>query len=269
MSSDAGFETPKLNPRELIGLNFRNAAGLIKRSGGHVGQYFYRSSGKPRFTVIDVSTRPLADGTREYQLLLSGKNPVDYLPSLYQENPFLSNFLWIFQHMQYEQIQIMDSLHTYFIPEEAPVPFLYWMAGWFGMDPGKTGYSDDTIRALLQKGLSLFQWRGTSRGLSMYLKIITGLEPEIFENTFPQRDFVVLGERSVNDVIRNHTDSSVPYFTVHFPIGIQEFNQAEKSRIATIVEQEKPVHSMYYITFEKTERKKQKGILIGDDQIMF
>lgn len=269
MSYVAGCESPSLSPSDLVGLDLEKALCLIRDSGGRLNKYYYRSSGEARFTVLDVRVRKDREGMDEYTLFLAGKNPVDYLPAIYQENPFLEEFLWIFQHMQYEQIRTLDSLHSFFIPEEAPAPFLNWMASWFGMDAEKCGFDEKTIRALLQKGLSLFQWRGTAKGLAVYLEITTGMKPQILENTFPQSDFVLLGEKKVNEIIRNHMDRRVPFFTVHFPVDIDSFNQAEKSRIATIVEQEKPAHSMYYISFDRPEIKRQKGILISDEQILF
>ncbi|MDC7220324.1 MAG: phage tail protein [Spirochaetales bacterium] len=261
MSLEDGFDY-------LLGQDLNGALKMIEAAGLNCGGYYYRSSGEKRFTVLDVKSRLNNEGKQELILFVAGKNPVDHLPSIYQENRFLEKFLWIFQHLQYEQVRTLDSLHTYFTPREAPVEFLHWLASWFGMDLEKNFYDEETVRALLQKGLSLFQWRGTVRGLTTYLTITTDVEPEIHENTFPHGDFVILGDKSLNEAIRNHAQNRVPFFTVHFPVPMSRFTQADKSRIASIVEQEKPAHSMYYITFEKEVIKRSKGILIQDDQML-
>jgi phage tail-like protein len=253
-----------LDINDLIGLDFRKAERLLQENGKTVFSYHYRNSEQRRFTVLDV-VEGKEPGT--FTLTLAGRNPIAHLPSIYQENPFLEQFLWIFQHMQYEQIKILDILHEYHTPQLAPKDFLYWMAGWFGMN-SRNDYDEQTVRSLLQKGLSLFNWRGTAKGLRMYLRITMGIEPEILENSFPQNDFVILGGKSVNEVIRNRMEGNIPFFIVHFPVSIDRFNKAEKSRIAAIVEQEKPAHAMFYISFEQPELKKQRGILIGDDQLL-
>jgi phage tail-like protein len=257
---DAGY-------KNLIGLDFSKALRILEDSEDSVVAHFYQESSQPRFTVLDVKTVQNKEGKNDLTFYLAGKNPIEYLPSIYQDNSFLKNFLWIFQHIQYEQIQTLDSLHNYFIPNEAPKEFLNWMADWFGMDLNKNFYDEKTVRELLQKGLSLFQWRGTVKGLKEYLRIIMGVTPEIIENSFPQTDFVILGDKQVTNVIRNHSESQIPFFTVHFPVDISFFNQVDKGRIASIVEQEKPAHTMYYITFEKKKIKKRNGILISDDKI--
>jgi phage tail-like protein len=250
----------------LIGQNLSKALFMIEESSLVCGGYYYRTSSEKRFTVLEVKSRTRGEGAIELILFVAGKNPIDYLPSLYQENPSLENFLWIFQHLQYEQVQILDNLHSFFIPSEAPLPFLHWIASWFGMDLEKNFYDESTIRALLQKGLSLFQWRGTARGLSTYLEITTGLKPEILENTFPQGNFLILGDTNLNEAIRNYSESRVPFFTVHFPVPSKSLSRADKSRIASIVEQEKPAHTMYYITFEEEIKKRNNGIYIHDNQ---
>jgi len=250
----------------LIGLSLNRAIKLIEEAGLRWGGHFYRHSEERRFTVLEVKPGKDRMGQALLTLIVAGRNPVEHLPSLYRENPFLENFLWIFQHIQYEQIRTLDSLHEYFTPREAPVEFLHWMASWFGMDLEKNFYDEETVRALLQKGLSLFQWRGTVKGLTAYLEISAGVKPVIRENTFPQGDFVIMGEKNLSKVIRSHGERQVPFFTVHFPVPADRFSQADKGRIASIVEQEKPAHTMYYITFEKREKKQSRGILIQEDQ---
>lgn len=263
MSSEDGSEY-SVNTDDLVGLDLYKADRLIRERGGRVAAYYYRESEKRRFTVLEILP---GREPQSYILTLAGKNPMAYLPSIYQENPFLEQFLWIFQHLQYEQIQILDVLHEYHTPQLAPKEFLYWMADWFGMS-NRNDYDEQTVRALLQKGLDLFKWRGTAKGLRMYLRITMQIEPEILENSFPQNDFVILGEKSVNEVIRNRSEGNIPFFIVHFPVPADRFNRTEKNRIATIVEQEKPAHAMFYISFERPELQKQKGILIGEDQLL-
>ena len=250
----------------LVGQELTRALEMLKTAGLACAGYYYRTSECRRFTVLEVKPGVNMKGEPELTLIVAGRNPVEHLPSLYRENPFLENFLWIIQHIRYEQIRTLDSLHSYFTPREAPPEFLHWIADWFGMDWEKNSYDEDTVRSLLQKGLSLFQWRGTARGLTTYLEITTGLKPEIHENTFPHGDFVILGGKTLGEAIRNHSESRVPFFTVHFPVPVNRFSPAEKSRIASIVEQEKPAHSMYYITFAREEKNRSRGILIQDGQ---
>lgn len=267
MLSEDGSKEYIINPQELIGLDVNKAQKMILSSGAEIKDCFYRESHQKRFTLVDVKVESRDEERDKYTLFLAGKNPIAHLPSLYQENAFLEKFLWIFQHIQYNQIRTLDNLHTFFTPEEAPLDFLYWMADWFGMN-NKGDLDEKTIRTLLQKGLTLFKWRGTVKGLSMYLELTMKVKPQILENTFPLTDFYILGEKSVNRVIRNHVSNGIPFFTVHFSVEIDWFNRVEKSRISTIVEQEKPAHALYYITFNNSTKTKQKGILINDNQLL-
>ena len=49
-------------------------------------------------------------------------------------------------------------------------------------------------RALIKRAVDLYRIRGTRRGLALFLKLFTGHEPDIEENTWPFKGFRVEGE---------------------------------------------------------------------------
>jgi len=242
---------------DFLGLDLFRVRRLLESCGASVGSYHYESSDKRRFTVLRAEE--ITPGV--YSLVLAGKNLADYLPSVYQENRQLEQYLWIIQHLQYEQTAILDNLHEFFMPGLAPPEFLHWMADWFGMSRGFE-FEEPVLRSILQKGIELYKWRGTARGLKMFLALTVGTEPEIKEN-------IGWHDSHDQDVIRSRQNSSTPVICVHFPVPADHFTSAEKARIATICEQEKPANVEFFITFEKAHSQREKGIRISDQEALF
>lgn len=109
---------------------------------------------------------------------------MDFLPAMFQEHPFLGKFLIPFEHKLDELGQILDQISRYFDPYLTDSEFLTWLASWVALvlDPE---WKEDKRRELIAKALDLYRRRGTVGGLKQYLKIYTGMEPEIREWHWP------------------------------------------------------------------------------------
>ncbi len=109
---------------------------------------------------------------------------LDYLPALFQENDFLGTFLLPFERHMDGLGSILSGLGRYFDPYRTDPDFLPWLASWVALvlDPD---WDESKRRELIAKAVDLYRYRGTVKGLKEYLKIYTGLEPDIREWSWP------------------------------------------------------------------------------------
>jgi phage tail-like protein len=109
---------------------------------------------------------------------------LNYLPAHFQENPFLGRFLLPFEAHLDELSSILDHIARYFDPYLTDADFLPWLGTWVALvlDPE---WEEGKRRELIARAVELYKRRGTVAGLKEYLKIYTGLEPEIREWCWP------------------------------------------------------------------------------------
>jgi hypothetical protein len=153
----------------------------------------------------------------------------------------------------------LDDGWRFYDPHVAPVDFLDWLAGWtaFAID---LEWPESQKRTLIKRAVDLYRTRGTKRGLALFLKLFTGHEPDIAENTWPFKGFRLEGEDAVEGA-RVGLDSVIlppmdlaHCFVVTMPIKFEEVTPELVIRIHQIIQLEKPAHTHYYLTF-----KEEKG----------
>ncbi|HNM78328.1 MAG TPA: phage tail protein [Tepidiformaceae bacterium] len=105
---------------------------------------------------------------------------LDYLPGLYQESEFLGRFLLIFEHILSPIDRTIGNVSHFFDPDLAPAEMLPWLASWLGVVLD-VRVPEERRRDLVRAAPELYRWRGTKRGLREYLRLYTGIEPEITE----------------------------------------------------------------------------------------
>lgn len=105
---------------------------------------------------------------------------LDYLPGIYQESDFLGRFLLIFEHILSPIDRTIGNIPDYFDPELAPPDVVTWLGSWLGLVLDAR-WPDERRREVVKAAPELFRWRGTQRGLSHFLRLYTGVEPEIIE----------------------------------------------------------------------------------------
>ncbi len=153
---------------------------------------------------------------------------LQYLPAIYQGSDFMGRFLHIFEEIVAPVEDVLDQTHLYFDPRTAPPSLLTWLASWIDLVLDEN-WPEAHRRELIRRGVELYQWRGTRRGLLTYLKIYVGVEPEIVEH-FTAADG---GPFRFSVVLRMENKKSVA-----------------EARVRRIIEAEKPAHTSYDLRIE-------------------
>src|SRR6476620_10749845 len=111
-----------------------------------------------------------------------------FLPGMYASDDFLGRFLCIFEDTLKPLMHMTDSLHYYFNPLTTPPEMVSWLATWVNLVLDES-WSLEQRRILIRSAVDLYSRRGTKRGMMEYLKLYTGIVPEITEYV----DGMVLG----------------------------------------------------------------------------
>lgn len=107
---------------------------------------------------------------------------LDYLPEIYQQDPFIGRFLRIFEEVLAPIERMLDSMPAYFDPTVTRPDVLEWLAGWLGVSLDER-WPLVRRRAYVRRASELFSLRGTARGLSIAIEALTGVTPEITQPT--------------------------------------------------------------------------------------
>ncbi len=142
-----------------------------------------------------------------------------HLPPIYEEDPFLSRFLLVFEGVLTPIEQTVDNFDLFLDPRTAPTFFLTQLAGWLGM-PLDEKWPEHRRRALLAGATELYRRRGTRWGLCRQLEIYTDVVPEITEPAERPHHFHVL---------------------LRVPAG----GTVDRATVERIIQANKPAHSTY------------------------
>ena len=176
--------------------------------------------------------------TRERSELSQRSTYTRYLPAIYADSDFMGRFLMIFESVLGPLENVVSNLSHYFDPDTTPEEVLPWLASWVNVAMDET-WPIERRRALVRSAVQLFQWRGTRRGLREYLRVYTGVEPEITEEFggFPLGEASRLGLNTVLGTGSNNV------FTV--TIRTAEPESISRQQVKAIIEAEKPAHTAY------------------------
>ncbi len=265
----------KLKVPNLAGLSVRNATVVLKAIGFDDPDVRYAESYEPRLTVIGQSPSrgQIVDSTQPIRLTVSQRNALRFLPGIFQRNAedgsnVLRDLLWVIQHLIDGIEDKIDQIHTYFDPYEAPEDFLPWLASWvaFTLDEN---WPIEKKRYLIKKAVDFYRIRGTVKGLKLFLKLFTEVEPEILENQWPFRGFQI----GVNSTIGVDSIILPPVnlahcFIVDFPIHPDEVTDELIIKIHDIIRAQKPAHTTYFLRFRGARRLLSSfGIVIGEHAV--
>lgn len=178
---------------------------------------------------------------------------LNYLPAVYKEVDLMGRLLKLFEQAFDPSIQTLELFWAYLDPLTTPETLLPFLAYWVGW-PSDIPWSLDQQRRLIHRALEIYRWRGTRRGLRLYLHLYTGLpldSPETPESerhisiqeTFSQGfrlDASWLGETTL-------VGGGRPY---HFIVRLRSPTPQDETLIRTIIEQEKPVFCTYELYLE-------------------
>lgn len=103
------------------------------------------------------------------------------LPGLYAEDDFTQRFCSAFDALLAPIFATLDSLPAYLDPALAPEDFLDWMASWVGLVVDES-WTVARRRELVGSAVDLHRWRGTRRGLTEHVRLVTGGQVEITDS---------------------------------------------------------------------------------------
>jgi phage tail-like protein len=171
---------------------------------------------------------------------------LEYLPALYRDSEFMGRFLLIFESVLGPIENMVGSLPLYFDPCLTPEPFLPWLASWLDLVLD-TSVTLDRRRELVGSAAELYRWRGTRRGLSEYIRVCTGVVPEISEYIPGMR----LGPDTKLGIDTQLGSSGVGYrFTVTLKLNAND--TVRDSFIKAIIDSQKPAHTTYTLQIVRT-----------------
>ncbi len=154
-----------------------------------------------------------------------------YLPDTYREDNFIGRFLLIFESILSPIEGMVGNIDYYFDPDITPAECLPWLASWFGLVLDEH-WPEIKRRELIRSAVDLYQWRGTKRGLSEFIRLYTGLSPEILEPG--------IGGKEANKDMTS-------FFIVR--VKKSDSDEMKADVLDSIIEMEKPAHASYRVEF--------------------
>ena len=262
---------------DVVGRSNAKARILLEDAGLANVVTLYRESYEDRDTVLEqrpARGQMVYEGT-EVTIWVARRGYLENLPAIYRRSDAIGRNLvrelcFLFEHM-FDSVEInLTDGWRFYDPHVAPLDFLDWLARWtaFTLD---LDWPEPQKRALIKRAVDLYRIRGTKRGLILFLKLFTGHEPEIEENTWPFRGFRVEAE-DANDGAKIGIDSVIlppvelaHCFVVTMPIKFESVDPGTVIRIHQIIQMEKPAHTHYYLRFaeEKGEVELREFFAIG------
>ncbi|WP_164015833.1 phage tail protein [Pyxidicoccus trucidator] len=123
---------------------------------------------------------------------------------------------------------VLSGLESHFDPRRAPDRFVPFLARWVGMDlPVTTGLG--RLRELVAAAVDISRWRGTARGLLLFLTTATG-----------RTDF------EVDEAVPGPDGLPRPF---HVRVRAPAEVEAHRLLLERIIEREKPAYVTYELLF--------------------
>jgi phage tail-like protein len=245
---------------EVIGRSLDKARIVLDDGGFTRVVVLFRESYEDVDTVLEqrpTRGQMVYEGS-EITLWVARRGYLEHLPAIYRRSDevgrnVVRDICFLFEHMLGSVDRLLDDGHSFYDPHACPPDFLPWLASWtaFVVD---LDWPEPKKRALIKRAVDLYRIRGTRRALALFLKLFTGYEPSIEENTWPFRGFRVDTEARIglDSVILPPVDLA-HCFVVTMPIKFADVTPELVIRIHQIIQMEKPAHTNYYLRFHEEE----------------
>jgi phage tail-like protein len=262
---------------DVVGRPLNKAQIVLEDAGLARVVTLYRESYEDRDTVLEQKPargQMVYEGT-EVTIWVARRGYLENLPAIYRRSDAVGRNLvrelcFVFEHMFDSIERNLTDGWRFYDPHVAPPEFLDWLARWTAFT-ADLDWPETEKRSLIKRAVDLYRIRGTKRGLSLFLKLFTGHEPDIAENTWPFKGFRVEGEGAEQGA-RVGLDSVVlppvelaHCFVVTMPIRFDDITTDTVIRIHQIIQMEKPAHTHYYLNFteEKSDVELREFFAIG------
>ena len=176
-----------------------------------------------------------------------------FLPAIYREVDFIGRLLKIFEQSFEPVVDNLQGLWANLDPRTAPEALLPFLAHWVGW-PSQVPWDLPQQRQLIQRAMEIYRWRGTRRGLRLYLHLYTGLPILTEQNQLDERYIQItesfqrgfhLGQaRLGEDALLS---GGRPF---HFSITLRspQPDRLDEALIRSIIDQERPACCTYDLT---------------------
>lgn len=158
----------------------------------------------------------------------------------------LSEILSVMEALHTPAEQALDILESHFNPYRAPDRFVSFLARWMDLDRLFPRYNDEAenssspnppistglgrLRELIRATIYLSQWRGTAKGLQLFLETATGKRGFIIDEEVPDSDGFIR-----------------PF---HIRVRVPHSIASHRTLIERIIEQEKPAYVTHELDFD-------------------
>ncbi|MCE9573715.1 MAG: PASTA domain-containing protein [Deltaproteobacteria bacterium] len=245
---------------DVGGRSLQKGQILLENAGLGKTVVLYRESYEEPNTILEQrpSRGQMVYEGVEVTLWIARRGLMEHLPAIYRRSDAVGrnvvrDMCFLFEHMFGSVEDILDHGSDYYDPHLAPAEFLTWLAGWtafvFDID-----WPEAKKRALIKRAVDLYRIRGTKRALALFLKLFTGHEPTIDENTWPFKGFRVETEAAIGlDSVILPPVNLANCFVVTMPIKFADVTPEMVIRIHQIITMEKPAHTHYYLQFHEEQ----------------
>ena len=163
---------------------------------------------------------------------------------------FIGRLLKIFEQSFEPTVNTLQSLWAYLDPLTAPEALLPFLAQWVGWHNEVT-WSVAQQRSLIRRAMEIYRWRGTKRGLQLYLHLYTGL-PLTDPTRSPQQQPIQVNSAIQHGFILGESDLGPTailgggrpfHFNVTLRPNAGQF--LDETLVRSIIDQEKPAVCTY------------------------
>lgn len=219
-----------------------------------------RTDDKADDTAETVDGSKLQAAKEQVQINVFAKGAyLRHLPALYDSDDFMRRYVMLFESFWKPIETQIDHLPYYFDCQMTPTDFLPVLAWWLSLDLDDR-WSEEQQRTLVCMIIKLYRKRGTLWGLSKFLEIYTGSQPQIIEHR--ARNFTLGRNARLGQSVALGQSNRPHTFTVKLalpPIPAEDEQAQERQElkrrqmIEQIIEFEKPAHTGYELVLEAAE----------------
>jgi phage tail-like protein len=181
-----------------------------------------------------------------------------FLPALYQEVDFIGRFMKIFEQAYQPVIDNYSVMWANLDPLTAPRALLPFLAHWVAW-PVDSIWNLHQQRRLIRRAVEIYRWRGTRKGLRLYLHLYTGLPlDENLPNeadkhisiTEPFGEGFILGDAQVGEAVLGGGQA------YHFVVRLRPDSSISinEQLVKRIIDQEKPAFCTYELFIDNPAR---------------
>lgn len=261
---------------DVAGLHLRDAEIVLRNAGLSVTRVLHVEAYADEFNVIRQEPRDgqLIDRDRQITLHVARKNLVRFLPQVYQQSAadrdsFLRGFLSVVQQLSDRTTRRLDHLHELFDPRTTDPEFLPWLASWLALVVSPD-WTELQSRKMLLAAARLFPYRGTARAIAEFVRIYTGADVRVEENSWPFAGFRIGPHSTIGlDSVILPPVNLAHVFVVRLERAASAVSESEIIKIHRIIQDQKPAHTSYFLAFRDETDAGEMGVFmsVGVDTI--